>query len=342
MTSVIPAIEDGRRELAGDMQEVRETNLLIDELMSGDADLGTPEGLEVARKFLVDLVGDAKPEIDPQIRTVSGVPVRIFVPETVNAVYLHIHGGGFAIGVAAMNDVSNSEIAKTCNFAVVSVDYRLAPEHPYPAGPDDCEAVAKWLIESSEAEFGTGRLVVGGESAGGNLSATTLLRVRDRIGATDRFVAANLVYGAYDLTGSPSSRGASEKSLVLKPSDMEAFARLYLGSDDLESRLDPDISPLYADLSGLPPALFTIGGADPLLDDSLFMASRWQVAGNEAELAFYPECPHGFDMFGTKAALKGAFPADAVDDLAGGRGWITPKDPDGCLASGRWRAPDSS
>jgi acetyl esterase/lipase len=85
---------------------------------------------------------------------------------------------------------------------------------------------------------------------------------------------------------------------------MEAFGRLYLGPGDLESRLDPDISPLYGDLSGLPPALFTVGGADPLLDDSLFMAARWLVAGNDAELAFYPECPHGFDMFGTKVALK--------------------------------------
>jgi len=266
--------------------------------------MGTPDGLEAARKFIVDLMGATKPETDPQIRSVAGVPVRIFVPETVNAVYLHIHGGGFAIGVAAMNDVSNAEIAKTCRFAVVSVDYRLAPEHPYPDGPDDCEAVANWLVENSESEFGTRTLLVGGESAGGNLSAVTLLRVRDRIGAIDRFAGANLVYGAYDMAGSPSARGAGDDALVLKPSDMEAFGRLYLGDRDPEFLFSPDISPLYADLTGLPPALFTVGGADPLLDDSLFMAARWQFAGNDSELAFYPECPHGFDMFPTKAALK--------------------------------------
>jgi acetyl esterase/lipase len=242
--------------------------------------------------------------MEPQTRTLAGVPVRIFVPETVNAVYLHIHGGGFAIGTAAMNDVSNAEIARTCKFAVVSVDYRLAPEHPYPAGPDDCETVARWLVESSDGEFGTRKLIIGGESAGGNLSAVTLLRVRDRIGAIDRFVGANLVYGAYDLTGSPSARGANDDSLVLKPSDMDAFGRFYLGDDDVESRLAPDVSPLYADLTGLPPALFTVGGADPLVDDSLFMAARWQIAGNDSELAFYPECPHGFDMFPSKVALK--------------------------------------
>ncbi len=304
MTNVIPAIDEGRRELAGDMQEVRETNALIDELMPGTADMESPEGLETARRFIVELMGAAKPEIGPQVRSVTGVPVRIFAPEKVDGVYLHIHGGGFAIGVAAMNDVSNSEIAKTCNLAVVSVDYRLAPEHRYPAGPDDCEAVAKWLIANSESEFGTSKLLIGGESAGGNLAAVTLLRVRDKVGAIDRFVGANLVYGVYDLAGAPSSRQAHDKSLVLKRSDMEAFGRLYLGDDELESRLSPDVSPLYADLSDLPPALFTVGGADPLLDDTLFMAARWQVAGNDAELAFYPECPHGFDMFATKVALK--------------------------------------
>jgi acetyl esterase/lipase len=304
MTNVIPAIDEGWRELAGDLQEVRETNVLIAELMAGDTDMGTPEGLEAARKFIVELMGEAKPEIEPEIRSVAGVPVRIFSTGSADAVYLHIHGGGFAIGVAAMNDVSNSEIAKTCNFAVVSVDYRLAPEHPYPAGPDDCEAVARWLIDNSQSEFGTSRLVIGGESAGGNLSAVTLLRVRDKVGAVDGFVGANLVYGAYDLSGAPSSRNADDKSLVLKRSDMEAFGKLYLGHDEVESRRDADVSPLYADLSGLPAALFTVGGADPLLDDSLFMAARWQVAGNDAEFGFYPECPHGFDMFGTKAALK--------------------------------------
>jgi acetyl esterase/lipase len=304
MTTAIPAIDEGRRELAGDLDEVRETNRMIEELMSGVTDMETPEGLDAARKFIVELMGDSKPEIVPQIRSDAGVPVRVFVPAVVDAVYLHIHGGGFAIGVAAMNDVSNSEIAKTCNFAVVSVDYRLAPEHPYPAGPDDCEAVARWLIDNAESEFGTSKLLIGGESAGGNLATVTLLRVRDKVGAADRFFGANLVYGVYDMSGAPSSRNADDKSLVLKRSDMEAFGRLYLGHEDIESRLDPDVSPLYADLSGLPPALFTVGGADPLLDDSLFMAARWQVAGNHSELAFYPECPHGFDMFPTKAGMK--------------------------------------
>jgi acetyl esterase/lipase len=299
----MPAIDEGNREFSGNLDELREANVAIGQIMGGGPliSMETPQGLAAARKLLTDLTTQFTPERQPELRTVNGVPVRIFVPETVRGVYLHIHGGGFAVGEAKMNDVSNAQIAGRLSVAVVSVDYRLAPEHPYPAGPDDCESVARWLVESSEAEFGTEKLLIGGESAGGGLSATTLLRVRDRIGAIDRFLGANLVYGVYDLSGTPSSRNAADDSIVLRRSDMEAFGRLYLGEDGVEKRFSPDVSPLYADLKGLPPALFTVGGLDPLLDDSLFMSARWQAAGNEAMLAYYPECPHGFDMFPTKA-----------------------------------------
>jgi len=304
MTTVIPAIEEGERDLAGDLGELREINGVISDLMGPPGDLRTPEGLDAARKFLEEFMTAQAPPGEVETRTLAGVPVRVIVPEQVDAVFLHIHGGGFAIGIAQMNDTSNWEIASACNVAAVSVDYGLAPEHPYPAGPDDCEAVANWLVEHAQDEFGTSKLLIGGESAGANLAATTLLRVRDHIGASDRFLGANLVYGVYDLTGTPSARSADGESLLLRRSEMEAFGDLYLGDRSLEERREPDISPLYADLSGLAPALFTVGGADPLRDDTLFMASRWQLAGNQAELAYYPECPHGFDMFPTKAAAR--------------------------------------
>jgi acetyl esterase len=302
MTSAIPAIEEGKQAVAGYTHEIEEANAAIAELMSGSTDMTTPEGLETARKFMSDLAAGMPANSPVEERTVAGVPVRIFVPESVNGVYLHIHGGGFVLGVAAMNDVSNADIAKQCNVAVVSVDYRLAPEHRYPAGPDDCEAVARWLVENSEKEFGASKLTIGGESAGASLAATTLLRVRDRVGAIERFVCANLSYGVYDLTGSPSARNAGDDSLVLSRADMEGFGKLYIGDEDLEKRFSGDISPLYANLDGLPPALFTVGGIDPLVDDSLFMAARWQVAGNDSEISYFPDCPHGFDMFPTQAA----------------------------------------
>jgi acetyl esterase/lipase len=195
-----------------------------------------------------------------------------------------------------MNDANNGQLARSSKVAIVSVDYRLAPEHPYPAGPDDCEAAALWLLENAERELGSSRLLISGDSAGAHLAAVTLLRIRDRHGAIARFEGANLVFGCFDLSGTPSQRDPRHTP-VLSASDIEQMPAHFLPGLSLEERRVPDISPLYADLSGLPPALFTCGTGDRLLDDTLFMAARWQAAGSRAELALYPEAPHGFTMF---------------------------------------------
>jgi acetyl esterase len=229
------------------------------------------------------------------------VPVRVLVPPgDVRGVYLHIHGGGWVLGRAHHADVRNWHIARHLGVAVVSVDYRLAPEHPYPAGPDDCEGAALWLANNARAEFGADRLLIGGESAGGHLAATTLLRMRDKHGYAD-WVAANLVYGVYDLTPPPSARNWGERNLVLSTPTMMWFYDCFVGDRD---RQDPEISPLYADLRGMPPALFTVGTMDPLLDDTLFMHARWIAAGNKAELAVYPGGVHGFNGFPMKLGQK--------------------------------------
>lgn len=221
------------------------------------------------------------------------IPARVFIPETVRGVYLHIHGGGWVFGAAHHNDLDNERIAQSCELAVVSIDYRLAPEHPFPAGPDDCEAAALWLIENARQEFGTDRLLIGGESAGAHLSTLTLLRLRARHGFTG-FRGANLVYGAYDLEMSPSARAWGEQNLVLSTPLIRWFCDCFVPQG---ARRAPQVSPLYADLRGLPPALFSVGTLDPLLDDSLFMHARWLAAGNRAELAVYPGGVHGFNLF---------------------------------------------
>ena len=218
--------------------------------------------------------------------------LRCFVPDEVRAVYLDVHGGGFFMGTPEMDDAGNAALARRAKVATVSVDYRLAPEHPYPAGPDDCEAAALWLLANAKREFGTQRLLIGGGSAGGNLVAVTLLRLRDRHQSAQRFAGANLVFGVYDISGTPSQVRQG----------IASFRDLYLPGRDAAERRHPDVSPLYADVAGLPPALFTVGTADSLYDDSLFMALRWRAAGNDAELAIYPESVHGFTVFPTAMA----------------------------------------
>ena len=237
-------------------------------------------------------------------RTIPGpgghvIPLRIIVPASPRGMYLHLHGGGWTLGGADMQDPMLERLADATGLAVVSVEYRLAPEDPYPAGPDDCEAAAAWLVQNARAEFGSDALTVGGESAGGHLAAVTVIRMRDRHGYTG-FRGANLVYGAFDMSMTPSQRQFGETRLVLRTSDIVQFANAFLPA--ITERRDPDISPLFAELKGLCPALFSVGTSDALLDDTLFMYGRWLAAGNAAELAIYPGGAHGFTLFPNKLA----------------------------------------
>jgi acetyl esterase len=221
--------------------------------------------------------------------------LREFRPERIDGAMLHIHGGGWMTGEPELTDLLNEALSEQLNLAIVSVEYRLAPEHPYPAGPDDCEAAALWLVENAATEYGTDRLLVGGESAGAHLSAVTLLRLRDRHGFGGRFCGANLIFGAYDLGPTPSAMGIGMEAGtdILDSDEMRFMVEQFVPGMSADQRRQPDISPLYADLHGMPPAFFTVGTADHLVDDTLFLAQRWLVAGNEAELLVYPDAPHG-------------------------------------------------
>ena len=225
------------------------------------------------------------------------VPLRIITGEGEPAgVFLHLHGGGWTLGENDMQDPRLHRLAHETGLTVVSVGYRLAPEHPYPAGPDDCEAAALWLLsDAGRSALGThGPLAIGGDSAGGHLAVVTLLRLRDRHDIRGAFAAAVLQYGAFDLSMTPSQRLWGERNLVLSGPIITWFADQFLPHHGLEQRRDPDISPLFAELSDMPPAIFTIGTQDPLLDDTLFMEARWRATGHHTELTIWPEAPHGF------------------------------------------------
>jgi acetyl esterase/lipase len=227
----------------------------------------------------------------------GAVPLRVIAGDGQPAgVFLHIHGGGWTVGENDMQDPRLARLARDTGLTVVSVGYRLAPEHPYPAGPDDCEAAALWLLgEEGRVALGSdGPVAIGGDSAGAHLAVTTLLRLRNRRGISGAFAAAVLQYGAFDLSMTPSQRLWGERNLVLSTPIIRWFGDNFLPDHDGEQRRDPDISPLYADLSGMPPAIFTIGTQDPLLDDTLFMEARWRAAGASSELRVWPEAPHGF------------------------------------------------
>lgn len=239
-----------------------------------------------------------------QARAVPGphgeVPVRVLVPPVVEGVYLHIHGGGWVIGSHEAQDERLMARATATRQAVVSVGYRLAPENPYPVPNDDCEAAATWLVENAPAEFGTSKLTIGGESAGAHLAVTTLLRMRDQHGYTG-FRAAALQYGVYDCRLTPSARTWGDRRLILTTALMDWFVNHYAGGCDLTN---PDISPIYASLHDMPPAIFSAGTADPLLDDTLLLAERWASAGNHRQLDIYPEACHAFDGFPIPAGFE--------------------------------------
>jgi len=245
----------------------------------------------------------------------GAVTLRVIAPRRATGVYLHIPGGDWVMGGPERRDAMLARLADLTGMACISVDYRRGPAHPYPAGPDDCETAARWLIGRARDLFGTAQLVIGGESTGAQLAAITLLRLRDA-GHGRAFVAANLAFGFYDLDLTPSARSADRRRFQAVAADFVPPAL---------DRRHPDISPLHADLRGLPPALFTVGTLDPLVDDTLFMQARWIAAGNQAELAVHPGGVHGF------TALPGRLAADAVDHMACFLGRVTG-------AAVRWQA----
>ncbi|TCH98673.1 alpha/beta hydrolase [Roseococcus sp. SYP-B2431] len=255
------------------------------------------------------------------------VSLRLLRPSTpVRGVVLDIHGGGWAIGNARMNDALNAALAEACGVAVVSVDYRLASATPISGLIEDCLVAARWVLGGGLPEYRGLPVVLVGESAGAHLAAATLLELKRWPDLLGRVAGAVLYYGVYDLAGTDSARRAGPATLVLKgPRLITGLQRLTPGMSD-DQRREPPLSPLYGDLRGLPPALMFVGELDPFQDDTLRMAERWREAA-EVELHLLPEAPHGFIHFNTGMASK---------VLARGHAWICSRlaDPAGQAEAG--------
>lgn len=236
----------------------------------------------------------------------GGVPLRIlYPPKPPRGVVLDMHGGGWVVGSAGLNDHLNADLAAETGLAVVSVDYRLLSEARGVMLHDaitDCAAAGRWLIDNAAARFGTMDIFLCGQSAGAHLAALTTMTLRDegRLGAVRGCV---LVYGVYDLTGTPSVRAAGREALILNGPTLAADLARLLPDRDEAARRRPDVSPLYAAMHDLPPALFIAGDLDPLRDDSVLMADAWSAAA-PAELIEVPLAPHGFIHFGGPVARR--------------------------------------
>ena len=241
----------------------------------------------------------------PRARVVSGewksraVEVRVLEPAKPRGVVVFIHGGGWVVGSPDAQDARLEMLAEQ-GYVVVAPRYRLAPEHPYPAGLDDCEAAIGWAIDAYPELADQARIAVLGESAGANLAVAALLRLK----AARRHCpigAMVLFYGVYDLSMTPSQRAYGDPQGLLGSSLMIGFYDQYVAEGQ---RRDALVSPLYADLDDCPPALFTVGTRDVLLDDSLFLHARWLAQGNPAELHVLPGGVHAFNYYPLEIAAQ--------------------------------------
>jgi acetyl esterase len=234
---------------------------------------------------------------------VDGIPVRIYrnaAPPTGLVVYFH--GGGHCIGSIGLMDNLARELAYSANAVVVSVEYRLAPEHPYPAGLDDCETITRWaLANASQLGVTPSRVAVAGESAGGNLAAAVSLRLR---GDVDVPLAGQvLMYPGVDHNSSAHRSREEFAGIVLTRASMDGFRERYAAGRDLSN--DPFAAPLQAEsLADLPPALVVLGGCDPLRDEGRAYAARLRDDGVAVDEVCFPGQPHGFINFGVPAAAE--------------------------------------
>lgn len=301
------------------MPVIPEIQALLDVLEANPLDMEAVTPAEMRALFKA-FTTDSDVEVGSvEDRTIPGprrdVAVRVYRPDTDEPapVLVWYHGGGWVIGDLDTVDGTCRSLCAGANVVVVSVDYGLAPEEPFPAAPDDAWAALRWVADHAEDVGGDPtRLAVGGDSAGGNLAALTALRARDEGGPALRHQL--LVYPSVDLAMTFPSIKENGQGYFLTEAAMVFFRRNYLGVDgELGDPMSPAVSPLRVeDLSGLAPAQVLTAEFDPLVDEGDAYAARLADAGVDVHHVRYDGLVHGF--FGMGALSRVC--ADAVTEAA--------------------------
>jgi acetyl esterase/lipase len=285
----------------------------------------TPQVVREATRQWVGMMGAPAPVGRVENRTIPGpdgeIPVRVYWPAGDGGeplpMLVFFHGGGWVICDLDTHDALCRALTNGAGCVTISVDYRLAPEHKFPAAPEDCYAATAWAAAHA-AELGgdAARLAVGGDSAGGNLAAVVALMARERGGPALAFQL--LIYPATDLRMNTPSIAENGAGYGLDTAEMIWFGNHYMRDD--ADKLNPLVSPLLApDLGGLPPALVVTAEYDPLRDEGERYGERLRAAGVPVTIRRYDGMIHGFasmlDIFdggrravdGCAAALRAAF-----------------------------------
>jgi monoterpene epsilon-lactone hydrolase len=213
------------------------------------------------------------------------------VNPTHDKILLHLHGGGYTAGSAEAYRGLAARLSSACARPVLAVDYRLAPEHPFPAALDDCVAAYRWLVRG--VGIAPADIVLAGDSAGGNFMIATMLRLRS---AGEQLPAAAVGLSAqFDMSLSGESvTTRAHRDPMISPESIRKCAAAYIGSADPR---DPLVSPLFADLHGLPPLLLQVGSEEMLRDDNARMAAKAEAAGVSVTFEEWPDMIHVWHMY---------------------------------------------
>lgn len=246
------------------------------------------------------------------------IPITVFRPDDKSGplpALIWIHGGGYVMGSVEQDELKVKKLSKEAGCAMIAMDYRLAPEHPFPSAIEDCYAVLKWASDNADGiEIDKSRIAVGGASAGGGLAAGLALLARDRQEAAIQFQA--LIYPMID-DGNvlPASEDYPETFIWSRECNLIGW-RSYLGCEPGKKNVSIYATPYRADnLAGLPPAIILVGDLDLFLNENIVYAQRLIEAGVQTEMHVYPGAYHGFNGFAPDADVSKRCNADLVSAL---------------------------